>query len=83
LLEAISKRPLLPPAIGRTSGSNFNPRNTQGIPVVNPAMAGSPSLIVDPAVSGKHFETASLYDVYCIFDPIEQYAFRKLDKTWE
>jgi len=27
--------------------------------VVNPAMAGSPSLILNPAVSGKHFETAS------------------------
>jgi hypothetical protein len=28
--------------------------------VVNPAMAGLPSLILNPAVSGKHFETASL-----------------------
>jgi len=28
--------------------------------VVNPAMAGSPSLILNPAVSGKHFEIASL-----------------------
>ncbi len=26
----------------------------------NPAMAGSPSLILNPAVSGKHFETASI-----------------------
>ncbi len=65
--ELISKRPLLPPAIGGTSGSNFNPRNTRCIPVVNPAMAGSPSLILNPAVSGKHFETAST-----------DYAFNKL-----
>ena len=34
-----------PPAIGGTSDSNFNPRNTQCIPAVNPAIAGSPSLI--------------------------------------
>jgi hypothetical protein len=27
--------------------------------VVNPAVAGSPSLILNPAVGGKHFETAS------------------------
>jgi len=32
--EPISKRPLLPPAIGGTADSNFNPRNTQRIPVV-------------------------------------------------
>ena len=36
-----------------------NPRNTQCIHVVNPDMAGSHSLILNPAVSGKHFETAS------------------------
>jgi len=41
------------------SDSNYNLRNTQCIPVVNPAMAGSSSLILNPAVSGKHFETAS------------------------
>jgi len=29
------------------------------IPVVNPAMAGSPSLTLNPAVSGKRFETTS------------------------
>ena len=27
--------------------------------VVNPATAGSPSLILNPTLSGKHFETAS------------------------
>ena len=37
-------------------GSNFNPRNTQCIPVVNPAMVGSPPLILSKI---EHFETAS------------------------
>jgi len=64
-VEPISKRPLLPnicvPA-GRdlSTGSNFNPRNTQCITVVNPDDIGTPSLILNPAVSGKHFETASV-----------------------
>jgi len=40
------------------SGSNFDPRNTQCIPVVNPAMAGAPSLILNKI---EHFETASTY----------------------
>jgi hypothetical protein len=32
--ETFAKRLLLPPANGGTSDSNFNPRNTQCIPVV-------------------------------------------------
>jgi len=38
-IEPISKRPILSPANGGTEGSNFNPRNTQCIPVVNPPEA--------------------------------------------
>ena len=67
--EPISKRPLLPnmcvPAERDLStGSNFNPQNPQCIPVVNPDMSGSPSLILNPDVIGKHFETASHDSVF-------------------
>jgi hypothetical protein len=59
--ESISKRPLLsnicvPDDRDLSTGSNYTPRNTQCIPVVNPDMSGSPSLILNKT---EHFETAS------------------------
>ena len=68
------------PPLGGTSGSNFNPPEADEyskyfnvwMPVplylsgmVNPAMAGAPSLILNPAVSGKHFKTISTLSHYC------------------
>ena len=41
------------------SDSNFNPRNTNCMSVVNPAKAGSSSLTLSPAISGKHFSKVS------------------------
>jgi len=47
--------------------------------VVNPDMSGSPSLILNPAVSGKHFETASPNSSYFLlfFDEERGCAKRK------
>jgi hypothetical protein len=59
--ETFAKRPLLPPAIGGMSGSNFNPQNTQCIPVVNPAIAGSPFLNLNPALREAFFKNLGLF----------------------
>jgi hypothetical protein len=49
-IETFAKRPLLPPPKNSGgSGSNFNPRNTQCIPMVNPPKfgGGSPFLALN------------------------------------
>jgi len=51
--ETFAKPPFCPIS---TSGSNFNPRNTQCIPVINPAKAGSPSLNLN---KNKYFSKVS------------------------
>jgi hypothetical protein len=55
LVETLAKRPLLPPAIGGMSGSNFNPQNTQCIPVVKNFVF----LELESRFSGKHFSKVS------------------------
>jgi hypothetical protein len=56
ICETFEKRSLLPPANGGTSGSNFNTRNTQCIPVVKIfAFLG-----LDSAKSGNHLSKVSM-----------------------
>jgi hypothetical protein len=59
--ETFAKRPLLsPPKNSGGSGLNFNPQNTQCIPVVNPPKfgGGSPSLALNKI---GHFSKVSFY----------------------
>jgi hypothetical protein len=56
LWETFAKLPLLSPAIGGMSDSNFNPQNTQCIPVVKIFAF----LELESRFSGKHFSKVSL-----------------------
>jgi len=60
--ETFEKRPLLSPAIGGMSDSNFNPQNTQCIPPVKIFVF----LELESRFSGKHFSKVSkIIEYYC------------------